>query len=162
MHTLLAAAPTAAPMFFDDRPDGAFDGEWTGSLGTGGLAFALLVILLLGTRSGAKHQIKPPLAMLLGFVTSNVLAAAGGAWALLSDLIHQGLAAAGLGSGLGPLGDIGMGSVAIVVLAVAWFVNLRSRAAAWVGLIGGIVFAAAGGIWGSVAYVAAQLAGTIG
>ncbi|GAB3115798.1 hypothetical protein GCM10027160_23700 [Streptomyces calidiresistens] len=163
MHTLLAAAPAAAPMFVDgNRPDGAFDGEWVGHLGAAGTAFALTFILFIGTRKNADHQIKPIVALFLGFLTSNSLAAAGGAWALPSDLIHQGLAAAGLGSGLGPFGDVGMGSLAIVCIATAWFTRLSSRAAAWLGLVAGVIFVAAGGIWGSVAYVGAQLIGTIG
>lgn len=123
-----------------------------GGLGTGGLAFALFTALILGTRSkGAKVTFKQGVALFLGLATGTVLIAAAGIWGLPDDLTRGAMDAAKIGSGGGPLGDVQPGAVAIVLVLVAYMVNLKPRTAGVTGLAMASVFATAGGAWAMIA-----------
>jgi hypothetical protein len=153
------AAPAATPAaWWDDQTyaPGVLDGEYVGSLGAGGLALALVILLILGTREKAKHKLKPMAALIWGFIGMTVWVGAGGVWSAPSDLLREALAQT---TSLGLVGGIGAGAIAIVTVGIVWFVDLKPRAEAIMGMIMGVVFATAGGIWGVPVLLVSQLAG---
>jgi hypothetical protein len=156
--TAPATAPTA---WWDDagRPDGVLQGEWMGHVGSGGLALVAVVILILATRKGGKNGLKSTPALIVAFLVGSILMGAGGVWASPADLIRQAMVQLGVGTGAGPLGDIGMGAVALLATGICVFVGLKPKMSAAMGIILAVVYAAAGGAWGMIATLAAHLTG---
>lgn len=151
----------AAPTWIDDRgtAPGITDGELLGHIGTGGIALVAVVIVILGTRKAAKHGFPPLAALIAGYLCGSILMGAGGIWAAPADLLAQGLYHLGIGTGSGPLGDVGMGAVALICTAAFYFVALKSKSAALMGVILSIVYTAAGGGWGIVATTVSEFTG---
>lgn len=122
-------------------------GQLLGSLGAGGLALALTVLLILGIKGKGKRKLSSTAAMVIAFVAGTMYAGAGGIWAWPAQLISQGLLGVGVGRGDGPFGEVGMGAIATIIAVVIWFAGLRPARSAIVGIIAATVWAAAGGIW---------------
>jgi hypothetical protein len=151
------AAPATTPAAWWDDADyapGVMDGEYIGSLGAGGLAVVMLLLLILGTRDKAKHKLKPLTALIWGFVAMTVWIGAGGIWSYPSDVLRDALAQA---TALGVIGTVGAGAIALATLGIVWFVDLKPRAEAIMGMIMGVTWAAAGGIWGVPVLIVAQI-----
>lgn len=123
-----------------------------GGIGTGGIALVLFTALVLGTRSkGAKVTLKQGVALFLGLATGTVLVGAGTIGGLPDDLTKGAMDAAKIGTGGGPLGDVQPGAIAIVLVLIAYMVNLKPRTAGVTGIIMSTVFATAGGAWAMTA-----------
>jgi hypothetical protein len=158
----MSATPSSLPAaWWDDATyaPGVLQGEYAGHLGAGGIAAVALIALILGTRKGAKHGLKPMAALIWGFIGMTIWIGAGGVWAVPADLLRQALAQAGVGGGLGPLGSVGMGAIALIICLICWFVDLKARAATVMGIVMAVVFAAAGGVWGVPVLLVSQITG---
>lgn len=125
--------------------------SFLGGLGTGGLALVLTAVLVLGTRSKSKATFKQSMALFIGLAAGTVWAGAGQVWGMPNDLILSGLKSAGVGGTGGPLGTVGMPAIALVLVAVAYMMTLKPRAAGVTGVVMATVFASAGGGWSMLA-----------
>lgn len=147
MHITSVSAPAATPAAWWDDAEyapGVYDGQYIGHLGAGGLALVALLLLILGTRTKAKHKLKSVPALIWGFVAMTVWIGAGGVWAAPSDFLRQLLVQA---SEMGAIGDMGAGAIALITVGVVWFVDLQPRGSAVMGMVNAVAFSAAGGIW---------------
>ncbi|MFE0689003.1 hypothetical protein ACFV0Z_12755 [Streptomyces xiamenensis] len=156
----LAAEPTAV---MPATSPGVMDGEVLGSLGAGGAALALTVVLVLGMKAAGKGRQLPWIAVLiLSMVAATCYAAAGGLWSLPADLLGSLLGAIGVGGGDGPLGNVGMGAICICVAAWIYWKQMSLKQLAIAGFVMAYVAGRAGGIWGVGADVIEQAAATLG
>lgn len=118
-----------------------------GGLGTGGVALVLTTALVLGTRTAAEKTFKKSVALFIGLAAGTVWMGAGQVWGMPDDLVLNALKSAGVGSGDGPLGDVEMTAIAVVLVLVAYLWKLKPRTAGVTGIIMATVFASAGGGW---------------
>lgn len=123
-----------------------------GGLGTGGLALVLTVALVLGTRKkNAEVTYSKGLALFLGLAAGVVWAGAGQVWGMPDDVVLSALQSAGVGRANGPLGNVGMPAIALVLVLIAYMMKLKPRTAGVTGVIMATTFASAGGAWAIVA-----------
>ena len=129
-----------------------------GSIGLGGLALVLTVVLILGTRSKSEHTLSKGVALTVGLFAGMAFMGAGQVWDVPDDLVLTALSAAGVGAADGPLGAVGMGAISLVCLAIAFYVRLQPRAAGVLGIAMASVFTNAGGMWTMLAQAIADFA----
>jgi len=121
-----------------------------GTVGMGGLATALTVALVAGTREpkGGKGKIRKRLdstqAMVLGVTAGTCYMSAGSLWTTGKSL-SDGFAQVFTGGGFG---SAGLGAVSLILAAIMYFREPRPGAAAFLGILAAGVWAQAGGIWG--------------
>jgi hypothetical protein len=128
--------------------------ELLGSLGAGGLALVLTTVLILGTRDGSKHTLKPAVACVIGLCAGTVWMSAGQLWGLPDDMVMGALTAI---TETKVMGDVGTGAIALVLVAVVYLVQLKARAAGVTGAVMASVFAIAGGGWAMVSSSIGQM-----
>lgn len=139
-------------------------GRILGSVGAGGIALALTVILLAGIREpkgapasagpggagggGKKGRIRKRLtsdqAQWTGIAAGTFYMVAGSIWTVgknLSDAFASVFTGGGFGSA-------GMGAVALLLAALMYFREMAPGKAACTGILAAGVWAQAGGIWG--------------
>ena len=139
-------------------------GKILGSVGAGGIATVLTLILWVGIREpkgggsggapgaqgggGKKSRIRRRLtsdqAQSIGIIAGTLYMAAGSIWVVgknLSDAFASVFTNGGFGSA-------GMGAVSLILLSVMYFRELSPGKAAITGIVAAGVWAQAGGIWG--------------
>jgi hypothetical protein len=135
-------------------------GHVLGSLGTGGIALVLTALLILGVRNKSKHKMSHEHAGIIGFIAGTLYLAAGQLWSAAGSLTDS-LASTVTGPD-GPLGNVGLGAVALVLFLWWWLGHPRPGKAALLGIASGSLFAAAGGIWGIASAMILTIAGHFG
>lgn len=130
-----------------------------GSLGAGGVAFVLTLVLILGTRPKSAHTLPKNVALVVGLAAGTAWMGAGQVWGMPNDLVLTGLSALGIGSGGGQFGEIGMGAIALGLAVIAYLVRLQSRTAGITGVVMASVFSLAGGAWAAAALTVGQFTG---
>jgi hypothetical protein len=139
------------------------NGRILGSVGAGGIALALTVILIAGIRDpkgapaaagaapsggGKKGRIRKKLtsdqAQWTGVAAGTFYMAAGSIWTIGRNLSD---AYAGIVTN-GGWGNAGMGAASLVLAALMYFRELAPGKAALCGIVAAGVWAQAGGIWG--------------
>jgi hypothetical protein len=140
------------------------NGRILGSVGAGGLALALTVILIAGIRepkgaaaAGApagtgggskKGRIRKRLtsdqAQWTGVAAGTLYMAAGSIWTIGKNLSD---AYAGIITN-GGWGQAGMGAASVILAAIMYFRELAPGKAAFIGIVAAGVWAQSGGIWG--------------
>ncbi|MGJ5898567.1 hypothetical protein ACSCBZ_42515 [Streptomyces niveiscabiei] len=151
MHSILAAAPAIS----------VEGGRILGSVGAGGLATALTVVLIAGIREpkaakagpgggggGKKGRIRKKLssdqAQWTGIAAGTLYMTAGSIWTVgknVSDAFASVFTNGGFGTA-------GLGAVSLVLGSVLYFRELAPGRAAVTGIVAAGVWAQAGGIWG--------------
>lgn len=151
MHSILAAAPAIS----------VEGGRILGSVGAGGLATALTVVLIAGIREpkaastgpggaggGKKGRIRKKLtsdqAQWTGIAAGTLYMTAGSIWTVgknLSDAFASVFTNGGFGAA-------GLGAVSLILGSVLYFRELTPGKAAFTGIVAAGVWAQAGGIWG--------------
>jgi hypothetical protein len=152
-HIIIAAAPAAVSI------DG---GRILGTVGAGGIATALTVALVAGTRGGGaaptaggppggggkksriKVRLTPHQAEVLGLATGTFYMAAGSFWAV-GRQVSDAFVSMFTSGGFGPFG---VGGVALLLGSLAYFREFSPGKSAVLGGLTAGVWAAAGGIWG--------------
>lgn len=140
-------------------------GKILGSVGAGGIALALTVILIAGIREakgapaaagpggasaggGKKGRIRKRLtsdqAQWTGVAAGTFYMTAGSIWTIGRNLSD---AYAGIVTN-GGWGQAGMGAASLVLAALMYFRELAPGKAAFIGIVAAGVWAQAGGIWG--------------
>ncbi|MFJ2818305.1 hypothetical protein [Streptomyces sp. NPDC087294] len=119
-----------------------------GTVGMGGLATALTVVMVAGIKEPKKGKIRkklePNQAAVLGVAAGTCYMTAGSIWTVggaLSDGFAQIFTNGGFGTA-------GMGAVSLILGAVLYFREMRPGAMAFTGVLAAGVWAQAGGIWG--------------
>jgi hypothetical protein len=139
------------------------NGRILGSVGAGGLALALTVILIAGIREpkgapaaaggapaggGKKGRLRKRLtsdqAQWTGVAAGTLYMVAGSIWTIGKNLSD---AYAGMVTN-GGWGHAGMGAASLVLAALMYFRELAPGKAAFVGIVAAGVWAQSGGIWG--------------
>lgn len=115
-----------------------------GVLGSGGIALALTVLLVLGVMGKRKIKFGPTGALICAFLAGTAYVAAGKIWANPGKVTEQGLTGLGVGAGTGPFGDVGVGAVALILLIIMIAAPLTAFGGAIVGMIASFVWPAAG------------------
>lgn len=152
-------------------------GKILGSVGAGGIATALTVILVAGIREpkggggggpkgegggGKKSRIRKRLtsaqAQWTGVIAGTLYMTAGSIWTIGKNLSD---AYAGLITN-GGWGQAGMGSAALILAAIMYFIELSPGKAAVTGIVAAGVWAQAGGIWGLPQALILTGAGAVG
>ncbi|MFD9047661.1 hypothetical protein [Streptomyces zaomyceticus] len=121
-----------------------------GHLGTGGVALAVVVALVLGVRGNGRVKLTGSPAAYTGFIAATAASAAGSTWARPEQVVGDGLSGLGVGQGPGgPFGDVGLGAVALLLVVVFLFASVTPAFGAVLGVIAGFVFPATGegAIW---------------
>ncbi|MET8982120.1 hypothetical protein ABZX85_41710 [Streptomyces sp. NPDC004539] len=151
MHSILAAAPAIS----------VEGGRILGSVGAGGIATALTVVLIAGIREpksgkagpggaggGKKGRIRKKLtsdqAQWTGITAGTLYMTAGSIWTVgknLSDAFASVFTNGGFGAA-------GLGAVSLILGSVLYFRELTPGKAAVTGIVAAGVWAQAGGIWG--------------
>ncbi|MEU2730096.1 hypothetical protein ABZ650_20505 [Streptomyces griseoviridis] len=144
MHSILAAAPAIS----------VEGGRIAGSIGAGGLATALTIIMIVGIREpkgsagGGKGRIRKKLtsdqAQWVGITAGTLYMVAGSIWTVgrnLSDAFASVFTNGGFGAA-------GLGAVSLILAAVLYFREMTPGKAAFTGILAAGVWAQAGGIWG--------------
>lgn len=153
-HLITTAAPAAVSI------DG---GQILGTVGAGGIATALTVALIAGTRGGGaapaaaggapgsggkKSRIRIRLtshqALTLGITAGTFYMTAGSFWAV-GRQISDAFTGMFTGGGFGPFG---VGGVALLLGGLVYFREFSPGKSAALGVLVAGVWAAAGGIWG--------------
>jgi hypothetical protein len=152
VHQYLAAAPAIS----------VEGGRILGTVGAGGIATALTVILVAGIREpkggggapgtggggGKKSRIRKRLtsdqAQWTGVAAGTFYMGAGSIWTIGTNVSN---AFAGVFTG-GGFGTAGMGAVSLGLAALMYFRELAPGKAAFTGIVAAGVWAQAGGIWG--------------
>lgn len=163
MHSILIAAPAIS----------VEGGKILGSVGAGGIATALTVILIAGIREpkkgggpdgggGKKGRIRRKLtsdqAQWIGVTAGTLYMVAGSIWTVGKD-VSDAFATVFTGGGFG---TAGMGSVALLLAAIMYFRELTPGKAAFTGIVAAGVWAQAGGIWGLPEALILTGAGAVG
>ncbi|WP_020116801.1 hypothetical protein [Streptomyces canus] len=157
MHTSIIAAPAAAV--------GIEGGKILGSVGAGGIALVLTLILWTGIRDpkggggagpaaagggggGKKSRIRKRLtsdqAQWVGVAAGTFYMVAGSIWVVGRNL-SDAFASVFTGGGFG---TAGLGAVSLLLACLMYFRELSPGKAALTGIIAAGVWAQAGGIWG--------------
>jgi hypothetical protein len=131
---------------FTIAADGIQGGQILGTLGASGAALAATVILVLGVKGKKKLKFDQMQAAIVGLIAGTLYAAAASIWSMPGS-VSKGLAQAVQG-GVG--GNVGMGAIAVCIVAIIYGANLKPRTSALLGIAAATIFAAAGGIWGIV------------
>ncbi|NUS83685.1 MAG: hypothetical protein HOY75_13295 [Streptomyces sp.] len=152
MHIIVAAAPAVS----------VEGGKILGSIGAGGIALALTLILWVGIREpkgggggkdgsgggGKKSRIRKRLtsdqAQWTGVAAGTFYMVAGSIWVVGKNL-SDAFASVFTGGGFG---TAGMGAVSLLLASLMYFRELSPGKAAFTGIIAAGVWAQAGGIWG--------------
>lgn len=123
-------------------------GKIAGSVGMGGLALVLTVIMVAGIKEPKNGKIRRRLtsnqASILGVAAGTCYMSAGSIWTVSGGL-SSGFASIFTNGGFGAAG---MGAVSLLLAAVMYFREARPGAAAFTGVLAAGVWAQAGGIWG--------------
>ncbi|MET9954228.1 hypothetical protein ABZ135_22130 [Streptomyces sp. NPDC006339] len=136
-----------------------------GPLGTGGIALAVAIVLVLGVRGNGRVKLTSSPAAYVGFIAATAAAGAGKMWAKPEQVVGQGLQGVGVGQGAdGPFGDVGLGAVAAIILIIFLFAALTPVFGATLGVIAGFVWPAAGtgSIWAIPSDVIAGILASFG
>lgn len=135
-----------------------------GALGTGGIALAATVFLVLGVRGQGRVKLKDNPALISAFIAGTAFTAAGDIWLNPSKITAQGLTGIGVGTGGGPFGDIGLGAVGLILLIVMLTAKMTPLFGAALGLIASFVWPATGDgtIWAIPAELAAAVLMMVG
>lgn len=151
--SIIAAAPAAA---------GIEGGKILGSVGAGGIALVLTLILWTGIREpkgggggpkgegggGKKSRIRKRLtsdqAQWTGVAAGTFYMVAGSIW-VVGENLSNAFASVFTGGGFG---TAGLGAVSLLLAALMYFRELSPGKAAVTGIIAAGVWAQAGGIWG--------------
>lgn len=155
MYTSIMAAPAAAV--------GIEGGKILGSVGAGGIAIVLTLILWTGIRDpkggggggpkgegggGKKSRIRKRLtsdqALWVGMTAGTFYMVAGSIWVIGKNL-SDAFASVFTGGGFG---TAGLGAVSLILACLMYFRELSPGKAAITGIIAAGVWAQAGGIWG--------------
>lgn len=155
MYTSIMAAPAAAV--------GIEGGKILGSVGAGGIAIVLTLILWTGIRDpkggggggpkgegggGKKSRIRKRLtsdqALWVGVAAGTFYMVAGSIWVIGKNL-SDAFASVFTGGGFG---TAGLGAVSLILACLMYFRELSPGKAAITGIIAAGVWAQAGGIWG--------------
>lgn len=120
------------------------NGAAFGALGAGGVALALTVFLIFGVKGQGKVKLKENPALICAFIAGTAFSAAGQIWVNPGRITRQGLTGLGVGTGSGPFGNVGMGAVALILLALMLCWKLNPLRGAILGLIASIVWPLAG------------------
>lgn len=116
-----------------------------GGLGTGGLALAVTVLLVLGVRGKGRVKLRESPAAYVGFLAGTAAAAAGDLWANPQQLVGQGLMGLGVGQGAdGPFGNVQLGAVALILLIIFLTASLTPTFGAALGVIAAFVWPSTG------------------
>jgi hypothetical protein len=116
-----------------------------GGLGTGGLALAITVLLVLGVRGNGRVKLTASPAAYVAFLAATAASAAGQMWANPEKVVGQGLTGLGVGQGTsGPFGDVQLGAVALILLIVFLTASVSPWFGAALGAIAGFVWPATG------------------
>ncbi|MGW1661044.1 hypothetical protein [Streptomyces microflavus] len=118
-------------------------GAVLGSLGGGGIALALTLLLVLGVRGKGKITFGAGKAGICGFLAGTSWVAAGKIWENAELVVAQGLTGFGVGTN-GPFGEIGIGAVALILVIIMVAAPLNAGRAAVVSLLAAFVWPAAG------------------
>ncbi|MEU5284141.1 hypothetical protein AB0G97_08990 [Streptomyces sp. NPDC020755] len=130
-------------------------GAVLGSLGGGGIALALTVLLILGVRGGGRIKLDTGKAGVVAFLAGTSYVAAGKIWENAEKVVAQGLTGFGVGSD-GPFGHVGIGAVALILLIIMLAAPLGAKSAATVAMIAAFVWPATGD--GTIWAIPGQLA----
>lgn len=121
-------------------------GPVLGSVGMPGFALTTGLVLLAGLRGSDRVKLDRDRAGLLGITLGTFSVAAGSVWATFAHGVAQGPVSVLQG---GTFGSVGMGAVAIGIMATAFLFRWkRLIIPAALGIAGGVVAGQAGGIWG--------------
>jgi hypothetical protein len=120
------------------------NGAALGALGTGGIALAAAIFLVLGVRGDGKVKLKDNPAMITAFIAGTAFTAAGAIWANSERITKQGLSGLGVGNANGVFGDVRLGAVALVLLILMLCWKQTPVRGAALGLIASVVWPAAG------------------
>ncbi|WP_217231338.1 hypothetical protein [Streptomyces anulatus] len=113
-----------------------------GSVGAGGAALVMTVILILGIRGKGKIHLTHDSAVITGFIAGQLYAMAGGVWTAPGNM-SDGLAQA-VQQGFGSGGNVGMGAIALCMGVIAYGSRLKPFPASVLGILTAPIFAAAG------------------
>ncbi|WP_330349600.1 hypothetical protein [Streptomyces sp. NBC_00582] len=130
-----------------------------GPVGAGGLALALSVLLFFGVKGKGKVKFGTRAAGIVAFLAGTSYAAAGQIWANPERVTSQGLTGFGVGTGGGPLGNVGIGAVALVLFFLMLTAPQNPVTSAVLGMISAFVFPAAGD--GSIFAVPVEFASAV-
>ncbi|BDH16224.1 hypothetical protein [Streptomyces hygroscopicus] len=119
-------------------------GQILGTLGASGAALAATVILVMGVKGQHKIKLDQMQAAIFGLVAGTLYATAASIWSTPGN-VTKGLTAA-IQGGVG--GNVGLGAIAVCLVAIIYGKKLKPRTAALFGIAAASIFAAAGGIWG--------------
>jgi hypothetical protein len=130
-----------------------------GPVGAGGLALALSVLLFFGVKGKGRVKFGTRAAGIVAFLAGTSYSAAGKIWTNAEAITSQGLTGFGVGSSNGPLGNVGIGAVALVLFILMLTAPLTPVTSAVLGMISAFVFPAAGD--GSIFAVPVQFAAAV-
>lgn len=122
----------------------AAEGAVFGGIGAGGLALCFAVFLVLGVKGKGRVKLKDNPAAVVAFIASTSFSAAGAIWSNPEKIVSQGLTGLGVESGSGPLGDVRIGAVALLLGILLACLPLTPFRGAVIGLIAGFVWPATG------------------
>ncbi|MFJ8760817.1 hypothetical protein [Streptomyces cyaneofuscatus] len=118
-------------------------GAVLGTLGAGGIALALTLLLVLGVRGKGRIKFGAGKAGVCAFLAGTSWVAAGKIWENAELVVAQGLTGLGVGSN-GPFGEVGIGAAALILLIIMLAAPLNAGRAAAVALLAAFVWPAAG------------------
>lgn len=124
--------------------EGIQGGQILGSIGAGGAAFAVTVLLVVGVRGKNKIRFDADQAVMVGLIAGTLYVTAASIWSTPGD-ISLALAQSIQG---GISGGAGMGAIALVMVIVVYGIKLKPRTSALFGIAAPPIWGAAGGIWG--------------
>lgn len=130
-----------------------------GPVGAGGLALALTALLFFGVKGKGKVKFGTRAAGIVAFLAGTSYSAAGKIWTNPEAITSQGLTGFGVGTGGGPLGNVGIGAIALLLFILMLTAPLNPVTAAVLGMISAFVFPAAGA--GSIFAVPCQFAAAV-
>lgn len=135
-----------------------------GVLGSGGIALASTVFLVLGILGKGKVKLGPRGAGIVAFLAGTAYIAAGQIWDNPGRITEQGLTGLGVGTGSGPFGSVGIGAVSLILLIIMITAPLTPFGSAVVCMIAAFVWPAAGEgtVWAAPVQFAAALLMMVG
>lgn len=141
------------------------DGALFGTLGAGGIAVVLAVMLVLGVLGNGRLKLGATGATVIGFLSATGFSAAGKLWAHPERFVGQGLTGLGVGQGAdGPFGDVEIAAVALLLLVLMLFARITPLFGAVLGVLAGIIWPAVGDgtIWAVPAELSAAVVSMVG
>jgi hypothetical protein len=132
-------------------------GKLLGSVGTGSVAIALTLLLILGVRGKGAIKLSPTGAFITGFIAPAAYVSAGQMWTVvpesgqaLGESMAVGLSDAGLG-------DVRIAGIALLGTLLLLLIKVTPAGGAWGGLFLSSVFTVAGGIWATMPAILTSL-----